>query len=132
MDRLDRHDGPDFLDDVLEASYTIVGRFNSDEAAAKVAAEPLALVKAQSAWTAQPTDKPTPREIQIDHRQADREGDDRDVTEHARKSRRSLRTQVGARHRGRGDALRPGRVRQVLRHRFLAYLTGVASCAFAS
>jgi len=41
-------------------SYTIVGRFDSDEAAAKVATELLALVKAQSAWTAQQADKPTP------------------------------------------------------------------------
>ena len=33
-------------------SYTIVGRFESDESAAKLAAELLAVVKAQSAWAA--------------------------------------------------------------------------------
>jgi hypothetical protein len=41
-------------------SYTIVGRFGSDEAASKVAAELLALVKAQSAWGAAQADQPTP------------------------------------------------------------------------
>jgi hypothetical protein len=41
-------------------SYTIVGRFNSDDAAAKVAAELLALVKAQCSWAAANDGKPSP------------------------------------------------------------------------
>jgi len=41
-------------------SYTIVGRFESDESAAKVAAELLAVVKAQSAWAAANGGQPSP------------------------------------------------------------------------
>lgn len=41
-------------------SYTIVGRFDSDEAASKVAAELLALVKAQSAWLESHGGQPSP------------------------------------------------------------------------
>ena len=41
-------------------SYTIVGRFESQESAAKVAAELLALVKAQSAWAQSNQSQPSP------------------------------------------------------------------------
>jgi len=41
-------------------SYTIAGRFDSGDAAAKVAAELLALVKAQSAWAAGNGARPSP------------------------------------------------------------------------
>jgi hypothetical protein len=41
-------------------SYTIVGRFDSDESAAKVGVELLALVKAQSAWAGGNQAKPSP------------------------------------------------------------------------
>jgi hypothetical protein len=43
-------------------SYTIVGRFESDEAAAGAAAELVALVKAQSAWLAANRTGPSPLE----------------------------------------------------------------------
>jgi hypothetical protein len=41
-------------------SYTIVGRFDSHESAAKVASEMLALVKAQSAWVENHSSQPSP------------------------------------------------------------------------
>jgi hypothetical protein len=41
-------------------SYTIVGRFESDESAAQVAAELLGLAKAQSAWVAANGPQPSP------------------------------------------------------------------------